>query len=101
MSMLTEIEVKTTAISALQRIARKPGWPETHKWRREFYVKREEQQHANDIVRAVDQRGCPWTDEERGPLYLPLWAEHELNACDCPKCIAIQALADMREAVGR
>ena len=82
--------ISVATFAALQRIARKP-WPAEHKRVREFhdpvmkrYVKIEVGQHEG------------WND----PLWHPEWTtKPEMNQCDCPKCIALRALADVKEVV--
>jgi hypothetical protein len=82
-NQLSEIELKTTLISALQRIARK-AWPSDHKTTREFLT-------GNDI------QFIQTKPEHYSPLWKPAWAKEEYNSCDCAKCIAIRSLNDAEQ----
>jgi hypothetical protein len=80
--------VSTVAVSTLKRIARKP-WPEEHTKQREFYSKQRGEGYI--IVRAIDRN---WNDD---PLWMPEDALGENNPCDCPKCLSLRALFEMKQ----
>lgn len=86
---MLNIEAETAMIAALQRIARKP-WPSEHKRVREFY----DPLQGKYVTIEVGE-----TEEWNRPDWRPYWTDKpELNSCDCPKCIVIRTLADVKEA---
>ncbi len=79
-------QIFDVAVHALQRISRKPGQSFHHKIKREFF-------NAEGIVREVEDDVS--TEDCLNPLWKPAWASEEYNECDCPKCIAVRALAEV------
>jgi len=85
--MNADQEIASIAVAALERIARKP-WVH-HRAHREF-------QDAGGNVRTVLPGHCT-LKEWQDPSWKPAWAKAEHNACDCPYCVSVRALREIKE----
>lgn len=79
----------SVAISALERISRKP-WSMVHKSSYRTFVRK-----ADDDIKIVTAAMVDF-GKLLDPLWKPEWASGEYNPCDCEKCIAVRALHDIR-----